>query len=322
MSRLKYILLGFTALVGLAANGPQGCDPKLEPPPLNKTLLNPTKSYEDRLRLFHLLKSAHPYPPGWTDHRDGIGLQSHWQVDSGRDLKQADGQLFTWWPNVNWTLVVWPFLVLQTYRGEFPNIQVSQFDGWKKNRFWIPFSIVQAVLAYYDALDKVTKNPQIGITPSDLQRLLWDFHHKAVVLGMERNKDLLPTLEIGSDRGERKFAESWGTMVGILKVVRFPTGPDAVGLFNFQALPSSWVWESDYSLWSSSSNLSYKQRVTLKMLWAIHKFEQKWGQPILKLLTYLSSLPGKISKLLDLIRQAVNEGWGPYSLWKSLWGLA
>ncbi len=329
MSRIKIVLLGTFALLGVAANGPQGCGAALQPPAPVSSVLDPTSTYEDRLRLFHLLKEAHPYPSGWADHRDGIAVQAQWQMKSERDVADGSGQLFSWWPNVNWTLVVWPFLILQQYRGEFADQQVLEFQGWKKGRFWIPPSIVKSVLAYYDQLDSVRKASQAGSISAwekswfqwTLQKLLWDFHHEAISVGMARNRDLLPGLEKpGPDRGERMFAESWGTMVGILKALNFPTSVEVVGLFNHQILPGSWVKETDYNLWKSSS-LSYSQRLTLKALWSIHRFEQKWGNEILKLIRSLASTPEKAEKVVDVIRKTVNNGSSGFSLWKALWSL-
>lgn len=291
-------------------------------------VLKPAETYADRYQILNLLREKHPYPKGWTDHREGIRIQAQWQSESGREVVDADGQVFGWWPNVNWTLVVWPFLVLQQYRGEFPGVQVEQFTGWKKSRFEIPASFVASVLAYYDRLDQYRSLADGGYLPSwgkpwyewELQRLMWDWHHKAVVTGMERNKDLLPGLVKNGDRGERLFAESWGTMVGLLKAVSFPTSAQVVHFFNYTILPQQWVRETDYQL-SKPSQCTYPQRIALKALLSIHKFETRWGHPIEKLLRWFADSPENAKRAFELVYKALTQNWSGYGFWKAAWSL-
>lgn len=262
--------------------------------------------YSERLELVQRVKQEHPYPKGWTDHRDGIAIQALWQDQTGRDAAK-------WWSNVNWTLTVWPVLVLQKHRGEFQDVQIQGGPA-------IPDAFAKALLAYYDELDAVRQlTIPAYLQPWHqwrLQKLLWNWHHLAVTIGMQQNQAWLPSL----GPGEARFAASWGTMVGILKAINFPTSANAVGLFNEQALPNSWVSLADYDL-GQWSPLSLSQRLTLKALWSIHQFETKWGHPIEKILTWLVDSPAKAAKAVSVLKKALSEGWTGAGLWWKLWGI-
>jgi hypothetical protein len=182
MKRLLLVAIAFAALAAAPSRN-----------------LDPTKGYGARLQMFHLMKQKHPYPQGWSDHRDGIAIQAKWQDATGRDVPDASGRLDCWWSNVNYTLTVWPFLVLQKHRGDFPGVPVVTFPG---SRFAIPDSFTKAVLAYYDELDAVRDLSNAGLIPSwlrpwhewQLQQRLWEWHHLAVTIGFQRNAFLLPAL--------------------------------------------------------------------------------------------------------------------------------
>ncbi|GEM_PF-4238126 len=327
----------FLASAGLAAQAPHGCGGSLDlPAPVGSTL-DPTRSYEDRLRLFQLLKEAHPYPKGWKDHRDGFAIQTRWQADSGRSLHDSAGRLHFWWANINWNLLVWPVQILSQERGEFSDLAMVNFDGAMAHRFRIPKEVVAALLAYYDRLDWVRKRADAGLLWSwtkplqerELQRLLWDFHYKAVAVGIERNRDMLPGLvrtyptaegRILVDQGEKRFAESWGTTVGILRALNFPTDLAIVSTINGQTLPHVWVREADYQI-AKPSTLSLRQRMMLQGLWSLHRFEQRWGGLILRRLESLAWTPEKTAQALELFRKASWTGWSGFALWSALWGL-
>ena len=127
-----------------------------EPQPA--VVLDPTRSYADRLALMAMLESAHPYPgsgtDAWPDHRAGIVLQTEWQLASGRTTRAANGLLDGWWPNVNWTLSVWQFQAQQRFRGEFSGVEVIEPE---LPRFDMPDSVGRMWADYYAPSTELAK---------------------------------------------------------------------------------------------------------------------------------------------------------------------
>lgn len=239
--------------------------------------LDPTRSYDDRVRILELIAEAHPYPDGWPDQRDGIRAQTEWQAASGRSTRAADGRIYGWWPNINWTLTVWQIQALQR-RGELTWVQI---EGFADPRFALPASIEAAVWEYYDEVDAARRRSEIGAVSPDerraiewrLQGLLWDYHSEAVRIALARNEDLIDDLP----DGERQFATSWAySLVEILAVIRFPTDEETVRGIQQSALPPRLVAPRDFDL-TATSDLSALCRGGLIAIRALHRFERLTG---------------------------------------------
>lgn len=238
--------------------------------------LNPTRSYEDRLAIIELLEEQHPYPAGWADSRDGIRLQTEWQLESGRAVPGADGMLNSWWGNINWTLSVWQMRALQS-RGEFANVELTIWKGYEP-----PAEVISSLTSFYDQIDAARAEAD-GMSSWQrherqhlLQRSMWNFHVGAIRDGLRRNEGLRSSLPAG----ERRFAEAWAyTMVELIAIVNFSTDEATVGTINSALLPQRVLNETDLDL-SESSDVPFVQRTGALAIVTIHEFEQWSGKKL------------------------------------------
>jgi hypothetical protein len=253
---------------------------------------DPTAGYPDRLRILERLAQEHPFPFAQSDDfvdgddssRDrmaGIYFQSKWQMTSGRDLRGDDGRLWSFWPNVNWTLTVWQLEALRS-RGELPQVEVATYDD---PRFVMPDDVRDKILAYYDEVDRLRAAVASGDIPAagtietehKLQRLLWDFHRLALKVAIPRNQDVLEALP----EGERRFASAWGlTIVEMLGVINFPTTEPFAVKLQQAALPQRLVDADDLSI-ASASDLPALVRAGVVGVVSIHDLEQLRGGALL-----------------------------------------
>lgn len=237
-------------------------------------ILRPSERYEDRLKVIELLQAAHPYPAGVADARDGIRLQTEWQLSSGRAAPDpSTGRIDSWWGDVNYTLSVWQLLALQQVRGEFSNVVVEGAPV-------VPSEVASKIVDLYDAIDLAREQPgaqgSAHETREHLQKLMWTFHVASVHAGLpkaEKNFAKLPS-------GEREFAESWGyTLVDLIAIINFPTNEAAVGTINAMLLPQRVVRPEDFEL-TEPTDLPYAQRLGIAGIDKVHQFE-KWSGGLL-----------------------------------------
>jgi hypothetical protein len=269
---------------------------------------DPTRSYDDRILLFELLQDELAVPPGWSDERDGILLQTIWQRDSDRDQVDGSGRLNTWWPNINWTLSIWQVEALQR-RGELADVVVT---GFQDARFALPDSVAADVHRLYDELAIVRADVIAGrLSPEQdrearrrIRRLLWGFHVNAIHTGLARNDDMLAQLP----DGERDFAESWGkTVVDLLAIVNFPTDETTVHFFQNVALPPRVLRADDFNL-TAPSDLSLTTRTAIIAMRTIHRFEVATGGRLKRLIELFVNSEAREVRLQTALQQAITEG--------------
>lgn len=278
---------------GAAEEAPESSGGKAD----GQTVVDPCRSYADRLRLMRMLEDAHPYPfagtaQAWPDGRDGFISQTSWQLQSGRAARSANGDtLWGWWPNVNYTLTAWQLTVLQE-RGELAGVQLVHYlDG---NRFDPTPEAARAIIAYYDELDRTRADAEAGrVSPADvpirqrrLQQLLWTLHSTAIKAGLARNEDLLAKLSFA----ERRFSQAWGySVVDLLTTVNFPTDAGRIVPLNQLLLPQRVVTTSDLNP-LGSSDLPASQRAGVLALIALDEFERDSNYLVLRTVqTYVTT---------------------------------
>jgi hypothetical protein len=212
-------------------------------------------------------------PQGWPDARDGLRLQTEWQMDSGRAESNAKGRIDGWWGNINWTLTVWQMRVLQRERGEFRNVKLTIWKDYEPNA-----DVSRELLEYYDLVDGTHRDADAGwftkhVRQYDLQQQLWQFHVAAVDSGLALNKAYLKRLPAG----ERQFAEAWGyTMVDMIALINFPTHDEWLGPFNDAAMPRRIITPADLKVFGDS-DLPFDQRASVMAIHKIHKSEKGTG---------------------------------------------
>jgi hypothetical protein len=241
-------------------------------------LLRPERSYADRIALCGLLAEAHPYPPGWSDQRAGILLQTKWQDRSGRAIADEDGRLGSWWPTANWTLTVWQLEALKT-RGELAELTLAE------RPLPLPTDVAVDILAYYDALDGARAAPSIDVR-DELQRRMWRFHVRAIERGLQASEPHLRAL----GEAEAHFAEAWGhCLVGLLAAVNFPTEHEAVRGMQ-RMLPPRLVRAEDWDS-SAPTDLTTAQRATLLAMRSLREAERQSGGEFERALAARSTTP-------------------------------
>lgn len=305
------------SLIGVA--NMLACAPAAEPTPAQAradvgpdagevTVLDPSRSYPDRLRLLELLEQRHPYPDGWPDHRAGIELQTAWQLRSGRTTTDDAGLLDGWWPNVNYTLSVWQFQAQQQLLGEFPEVRVvTNADA----RFDMPEHVAEGWVAYYEAIDAARADADAGLlVPTeasararDLQRKMWAVHVDAVHAGLAVNEDRLASLPPGEDR----FSTSWGvTAVDFLAVANFPSDEENIDRTQRALLPERIVTADDYEP-GGGADLSWHQRQALFGMERLHESEQQTGGALFRIWRNAAARPRCDALCSYLMDQGIDE---------------
>lgn len=247
---------------------------------LSERVLDPSRSYDDRLALLDLLSKRHPAPPSWPDARRGIYIQTEWQRDSGRATK-VNGRLSGWWPNINYTLTAWQMLVLQQRRGEFADIRIV---GYEDAHLAIPENVAQSVLSFYDALDaararaSAPAHERIELEMT-LQTKMWTMHQAALAVGLERFDGLRSSLPAG----ERDFAGSWAGLVDLLTAANFPTEEYLIQRINELVLPQHLVEPDDYNV-LRRTDLPVIARTGVVAVRLLAEFERRTGGLLGKLL--------------------------------------
>jgi hypothetical protein len=149
--QIVFVLIVATACAsGIAPEDEDDRKPRL-------VVLDPERSYSDRVALLELLRGRHPYPAGMADARDGIVAQSRWQLRSGRAAH-------AWWSEVNWTLTVWQVQALQQ-RGELEFVEIV--SGTDAPHRAMPPPIAQAIREFYSDLDRVRADVEAGRLTAD-----------------------------------------------------------------------------------------------------------------------------------------------------------
>ena len=292
-----FVLTRLVALIALAPACAAALDPGAAedaPPTIDgkadgQTVVDPCRSYPDRIRLLRLLEEAHPYPfagsaSAWEDGREGFITQTQWQLDSGRAARSTSGDtLWGWWPNVNYTLTTWQLLVLQQ-RGDLPGVYAVEYlDG---DRFDPSPAAARALEAYYDELDATRRLAEAGqlsaaevpARQARLQQLLWTFHATALADGLARNADELDRLPWA----ERRFSRAWGySVTEILAAINFPTDRSRIEQLNQLLLPWRVVTGSDLNP-LASSDLPATQRAGLIALVLLDEFEARTDKLVLR----------------------------------------
>lgn len=272
--------------------------------------LDPTRSYKDRVTLITLLRDRHPYPfhgtgEAWADHRDGLLVQTLWQDESQRDVTRADGLLWSWWGNINWTLTMWQAEVLQRYRGELRDVTIVRYTD---PRFDIPPDVVTSILELYDAIDETRREAEAGrLTGAArdaaewrLQRLMWRMHDVVLAVSLPRNDDLLAALP----DGEREFATSWKATVELLTESSFPTNYTTIRRIQRAALPHRMVRPDDYVL-TKRSDLLVTARATAIGLRQLGRFEAVTGGSLAALAGRYASTRERAQRLGQVIEEAL-----------------
>ncbi|MBN4050172.1 hypothetical protein JYT28_00290 [Desulfobulbus sp. AH-315-M07] len=314
MVRITCALLACLFVVG-CSDQPFGEDEAYE-----KTLrslplkLDPTTSYEDRVRILDLLEDVHPLPDGFHDSRDGIRAQTVWQMESGRALPEASGRIDGWWGNINWTLGVWQMRVLQRERGEFANIEMTVFDDFEPNE-----EVSRELLDLYDLIDETYADPEEGafgrhLRQHELQRENWEFHVAAIESGLAQHEAGLEALP----DGEREFAAAWGyTMVELLSIMNFPTHEAWIDPFIDATMPDFIVQPEDLKF-TGSSGLPFEQHMACAGIYAIHKFEQWTFHLIRKTLNLFVTSIDKAEAAVHIFAEALVDDDPIDFLWWAL----
>jgi hypothetical protein len=260
-------------------------------------MLWPTDSYEDRLYMLERVADAHPMPAGWPDPRDGLRVQTRWQLDSGRAALGTTGRAYGWWQNVNWTLTVWQFQALQQ-RGEFKDVKVNT---WKN--YAVPPDVTAAALALSDAIDRARAGigvNDVGAAQAELQRRFWTFHETARAVGLPRNAALLDALP----DGEREFSRAFSGLVHIAAAVNLPSSESVMVTLNRLLLPARVLSAQDITL-TGPSSLPVTHRLAVAALIGIEEFEQASGGLILTTLSAFVTTQARATALVDVLAKAL-----------------
>lgn len=304
--------LTIVALAGCAVD-PTESTPSEAHPALDGAF-DPARSYSDRIILLERVAKDHPYPfagtrLAWPDQRDGIVMQTKWQLDSGRATRSDEDTLWGWWPNVNYTLSAWQAIILQD-RGELDDIELVEYVD--QERFGPSPDARAAALAYYDELDLVRVRAERGLlsevqtraAQERLQQLLWKFHSEALEDGLARNEDVLRELPLG----ERRFSTAWGyTAVEILTTINLPTSGELIGPMNELLLPRRILRDSDLDA-RLPSDLPQSQRIGATSLVLLDEFERASGDRVLETMKRLVSSTPDIGRRLGDAILAVLRG--------------
>lgn len=274
------------------------------------SVLDPTRSYQDRATIQLVLRDRHPYPfhgtgQAWFDHRDGLLVQTMWQDESERDTYRADGRLWSWWTNINWMLTIWQADVLRTYRGELGDLTII---GYAESRFAIPGEVVTAILEFYDTLDATRRAAERGELDSAersaaewrLQQLMWRMHEVVLDVALPRNRDVLDALPTG----EREFAASWESTVKLLTAASFPTNFTTIRRIQRAALPDRLVVPDDFVI-TRPSDLSVTARATLIGLRALDGVERWTLGSVGKLARLFASTRERAQQLSQFIEETM-----------------
>lgn len=277
---LALVLLVLLASVVAGCAAPLEDDAESTRAALSERVLDPARSYDDRLAILDLLAKRHPAPTSWPDARRGIYVQTEWQRDSGRATKVGD-RLWGWWPNINYTLTAWQMIVLQQRRGEFRDIRLVVYDD---ARFAVPEDVAQAILAFYDALDAARARANAPAherieLQMRLQTKMWAMHEAALELGIARFDGLRGSLP----PGERDFAGSWAGLVDLLTAANFPTEEYLVDRINELVLPQHLVEADDYNV-LRRTDLPLLARTGVVAVRLLSEFERRTGGLLGKLL--------------------------------------
>ncbi len=213
-------------------------------------------TYEGRLQILEILASAYEVPRGLPDPMAGDGIQTQWQLVSGRAP-------IAWWDKVNYCLIVWRFLALQS-RGEF-----QEYDLRGAKQVALPDSVRRLLFRYYDGVRAIERD---RISTGLLQALFWTVHAHTVTLAMRSAREDIPSLP----SGEKVFALGWGdVMVRIVAGANFSTGQDSMGPINATFLPQRICRPADLEP-EMPSDLPDGQRATVVAIAALYH-ERSWN---------------------------------------------